>query len=85
LFSIRTISLHETIQSMKITDVGIMDTNVKTSILKHGSKVQSIEKKILSNKYETKVALEDKVYPETYYRHQPKSVVVDETLAKIKA
>jgi hypothetical protein len=25
------------------------------------------------------------VYLETYYNHQPKSVVVDETLAKIKA
>ncbi len=34
LFSIGTISLLETIQSMKTTDVGIMDTNVKTSISK---------------------------------------------------
>ncbi len=31
-FSIGTISLLETIQFMKTTDVGIMDTNVKTSI-----------------------------------------------------
>ncbi len=32
LFSIGTISLPEIIQFMKTTDVGIMDTNVKTSI-----------------------------------------------------
>ncbi len=34
LFSIGTISLPETIQSMKTTNVGIMDTYVKTSISK---------------------------------------------------
>jgi hypothetical protein len=28
--------------------------------------------------------MEDKVYLEAYYNHQPKSVVVNETLAKIK-
>jgi hypothetical protein len=39
LFSIGTISLPEIIQFMKTTDVGIMDTNVKTSISKHGSEV----------------------------------------------
>jgi hypothetical protein len=33
LISIGTISLLETIQSVKTTDVEIMDTNVKTSIL----------------------------------------------------
>jgi len=32
LFSIGTISLPEIIQSMKTTDMGIMDTDVKTSI-----------------------------------------------------
>ncbi len=37
LFSIGTINLHEIIQSMKIIDVGIMDANVKISILEHGS------------------------------------------------
>ncbi len=42
-----------------------MDTYVKTSILKHGSKVQSTEKKIIGNKYELEVALKDKVYPKT--------------------
>jgi len=41
--------------------------------------MQSIEKKIHGNKYELEVALEDKVYPETYYRHQLGNVVVDET------
>jgi hypothetical protein len=33
LFSIKTISLLETIQIVKTTDVGIMDTDEKTSIL----------------------------------------------------
>jgi hypothetical protein len=70
---------------MKTTYVGIMDTNVNISFLEHGSEVQSIEKKILGNRYELEVALEDKVYPETYYRHQPRNVVVDETPTKIKA
>jgi hypothetical protein len=69
LFSIGTISLPETIQSMKTTHVGIMDIDVKTNISKHGSKVQSIEKKIPSNRYEPEVALEDKVHPEMYYIH----------------
>jgi hypothetical protein len=39
LFPIGTINLTKTIQSVKTIDVGIMDTNVKTSILKHGFKV----------------------------------------------
>jgi glutamine cyclotransferase len=43
------------------------------------------KKKRIGNKYELEVALEDKVYPKTYYNHQPESVVVDKTLAKIKA
>ncbi len=85
LFSIGIISLLETIQSMKTIDVGIMDIDVKTSILEWGSEVQNIENKILGNKYEPKVTMEDKVYLETYYRHQPGNVIVDETLANIKA
>jgi hypothetical protein len=36
LFSIGTINLPETIQSMKTTYVEIMDIDVKTSILKQG-------------------------------------------------
>ncbi len=62
-----------------------MDTNVKTSNLKLKSRVQVIEQKTINNRYELEVALEDKVYPETYYNHQPNNVVVDETPAKIKA
>ncbi len=62
-----------------------MDIDVKTNISAHGFGVQNIEKKIPSNKYEPQVALEDKVYRETYYRHQPRSVTMDETLVKIKA
>jgi hypothetical protein len=84
LFSIGIISLLKTIQFMKTTNVGIMDTYVKTSISEQGYEVQSIEKKKPSNRYESEVALKDKVYPKMYYRHQPRSVVMDETLAKIK-
>ncbi len=85
LFSIGTISLLETIQFMKITDVGIMDTDVKTSISKQGFKVHNTSKKIFGNRYELKIALEDKVYLETYYRHQPRNIIVDEIPIKIKA
>jgi hypothetical protein len=84
LFSIGTISLFETIQYVKTTNVEIMDTNVKTTILEQEFEVQSIENKIVGNKYEPKVALEDKVYPDTYYSPQPRSFVVDENLGKIK-
>ncbi len=61
-----------------------MDIDVKTSISKQGYEIQSIKKRIPSNKYESKVALEDKVYQEMYYIHQPRSVIVDKTPAKIK-
>ncbi len=67
---------------MKTTYVGIIDTNVKSSILEHGYEVHNIEMKIRSNKYEPKVTLEDKVYPKTYYRHSTREC---ETLTKIKA
>jgi hypothetical protein len=70
---------------MKTTYVGIMDTYVKTSILEQGFEMYNIEKKIPGNRYEPEVALEDKVYLKTYYRHQPRSVVMDETPTKIKA
>ncbi len=83
--SIRTISLLETIQYVKTIDVEIMDTSVKANILEQGFEVQSTKTKIAGNKYEPKVALEDKVYPKTYYSHQPRSVVMDEARAKIKA
>ncbi len=58
---------------------------MKKSISDQGSEVQNTKKKILGNRYEPKVALEDKVYLKTYYKHQPRSVVVDETLANIEA
>jgi len=38
----------------------------------------------LDNRYELEVALDDKMYPKTYYKHYLGSVAVDETLAKIK-
>ncbi len=68
-FSIGTINLPKTIQSMKTTDMGITDTNVKTNILEQGSEVQNTKEKIPSNRYEPEVTLEDKVYPKTYYKH----------------
>jgi hypothetical protein len=67
VFTIGTINLLEIIPFMKTTNVGIMDTNMKTNISKHGFEVQSIEKKIPSNRYEPEIALEDKVFPELYY------------------
>jgi hypothetical protein len=70
---------------MKTVDVGIMEIDVKTNISKHGYEVQSIEKKIPGNIYEPEMALEDKVYPKTYYRHQLGNVIVDETPTNIKA
>ncbi len=62
-----------------------MDTYVKTSISEQSYEVQITEKKILGNGYEPKVALENKVYPQMYYKHQLRSVIMDETPAKIKA
>ncbi len=70
---------------MKTIDLGIIDTDVKTIISKQGFEVQSIKKKIHGYKYELEVALEDKVYLNMYYKHQPRSVVMDEIPAKIKA
>jgi hypothetical protein len=54
---------------VKIIDVEIMDIDVKSIISKQEFEVQNIEKKIVGNKYELKVALEDKVYLKTYYSH----------------
>jgi hypothetical protein len=79
LFSIGTINLLETIQFMETIDVEIMDIDVNISILEQGFWIQNIEKKIACKRYDGKVALKDKVYPKTYYNHQPGSVAVDET------
>jgi hypothetical protein len=51
---------------VKTTDVEIMDTSVKisTSELNYGG-TEHI-KEATGNRYELEVALEDKVYPETY-------------------
>jgi Leu/Phe-tRNA-protein transferase len=68
---------------VKTIDVEIMDTDVKTNILKEFG-VHNTKKKIVGNIYELKLPLEDKVYPEMWYNHQPRSVVMDQTLAKIK-
>ncbi len=65
LFSIGTISLPETIQYVKTTYVEIMDTNVNISNSKLKSRENNIENKIIGNRYEPKVALEDKVYPKS--------------------
>jgi hypothetical protein len=52
LFFIKTINLPETIQSMKTTDVWIMDIDVNTSISEQGYEVHNIEKRIFGNIYE---------------------------------
>jgi hypothetical protein len=70
---------------MKTTNGEIMDTYVKNFILEQELEVQNINKKIPNNGYEPKVTLEDKVYPKTYYKYQPWSVVMNETIVKIKA
>jgi hypothetical protein len=67
---------------VKTIDVEIMDTSEKISVSKLNLGVQSTQKKFGN---ESKVALEDKVYIETCYSHKPRSVIVDKTLAKIKA
>jgi hypothetical protein len=85
LFLIGTISLPEIIQSIETTNVEIMDTSDKTNNLELKSRVQITEQKTTGNIYELEVALEDKVHPETYYNHQPRSVVVDKTPTRIKA
>ncbi len=56
-----------------------------TNISKHGFEVQNTKKKIPNTIYELEITLENKVYPKTYYRHQPGSVIVDETPTNIKA
>ncbi len=38
---------------------------------------RALKKRYLANVYEPEVALEDKVYPETYYNHQLGSVTMD--------
>ncbi len=70
---------------MKTIDVEIMDIDVKTIILKQEFEVQNTQEKIVNNKYELKITLEDKVYLKMYYNYQLKSVVVNETLTKVKA
>jgi hypothetical protein len=41
--------------------------------------------KIVSNRFELRVGLENKVYLETYYSHQPGSVTMDEIPTNFKA
>ncbi len=62
-----------------------MDTDLKTSISEQGSEVQTTETKIVGNKYELEIALENKMYPKTYYSHQSGSVTLDEIPTKFKA
>jgi hypothetical protein len=70
---------------VKTTNVEIMDTNVRTNNSKLNSRVEITKLKTTNNKYELEVALEDKVYHETYYNHQLRNVAMDEIPTKIKA
>jgi len=54
---------------VKTTYVEIMDIDVKIIISEQGFGIQNIEKNNLGNRYEPKVALEDKVNPNIYYKH----------------
>jgi len=76
LFPIGIINLSTTIRFVITIDVEIMDIDVNIIISKQEFEVQNTKKKIINNIYGLEVALEDKVYPETYYSHQLKSVVV---------
>jgi hypothetical protein len=62
-----------------------MDTKVNTTILEQEFEVHNLEKNINGNIYELEITIEDKVYSEMYYNHQPGNVAVDETPTKIKA
>jgi hypothetical protein len=81
-FSIGTISLPGIIWSVETINVEIMDSSDKTSNSKLKSRVQITKQKTTNNRYEPKVALEDKVYLETHYNHQPRSVTMDEIQQK---
>jgi len=70
---------------VKTTNVEIMDTNVRTNNSKLNSRLEITKLKTTNNKYELEVALEDKVYHETYYNHQLRNVAMDEIPTKIKA
>jgi hypothetical protein len=69
---------------VKTTYVEIININGKTSTLELNYRVQNIDKETINNMYELEVAMENKMYLKTYYNHQPKSVTMDETLAKSK-
>ncbi len=58
---------------------------MKTNNSELKSRVHVTKQKITSNRYEPEIIINNKVYLEMYYGHQPKNVVVDETLTKIKA
>ncbi len=46
-----------------------MDRDVKTIVLEHELEVQNTNKKIVDNKYEPEVTLEDMAYLKTYYNN----------------
>jgi hypothetical protein len=69
LFSIGIISLLKIIQYVKTIDVEIMHISAKTLHSKLKLGVQIIEQKTIGNRYEPEVAIEDKMYLETYYSH----------------
>jgi hypothetical protein len=61
-----------------------MDASVKISNSKLKSRVHVTKQQIIRNRYKPKIAINNKVYIDTYYNHQLKNVVVDETPTKIK-
>ncbi len=83
LFLVGIIGLLETNQFVRTTYVENMKL-ARRLVLESKITRYRTQKGDIGNKYEPKVTMEDKVYLKTYYSHQPRSVVVDEILTKIK-
>ncbi len=79
------ISLIEAFQFAKIINGNYKTTNNETNNTKEGIIVPTIEIENIGNRHEPIVALENKVYPKTYYNHTQGNVKVDETPKKVKA
>jgi hypothetical protein len=58
---------------------------VKTTNSKYDFEVHSTKTKIIGNRYELEIAMENKIYLEMNYNHQLGNVEMDQTLAKNKA
>jgi hypothetical protein len=72
--------------SLVVINIIQIEKNIKTSYFNIVLNIEInhiVTLQTLVNK-ELAVALENKVYLETYYHHKPSQIYIDETLAKIK-